>query len=346
VTSSVASPRRPRRRPTRLTTWRAKRKLADQKRELREARAEEAKQRKIYRAYDAEWQQGKKYQALIDKQTSLANQATSEMRTADSRDDQRGYDAAKTKRLNALRQLGTLLVAAKRALKDQDSAAADALQEQISSNDADIADTGSDQSQAQSQAERDAQQAADDEASRLADTGMDAAERARYSALQKDVAFAALTKPLDDDLTAAQSLETFLETVLGEAPGRGISDDVQSDLAQAVKQARDNITSITTGGSNSNAELQAQIDQANERARTADESARINAQALATFSGFGDIGSDGNSALGVVRGQPGLTVSFQSYVPPSPQEALRLAGHVASGFAYQPAAPSKSTRVG
>jgi hypothetical protein len=104
------------------------------------------------------------------------------------------------------------------------------------------------------------------------------------------------------------------------------------------------LTSLTTGGTNSNSELQAQIDAANARTDAVTAAAAVNAQALATFSGFGDIGSGGPNALGAAAGP--VTVSFQSYVPPSPQEALRLAGYVVGGIGYQNGTPSKSTKVG
>lgn len=320
---------------------RAERKLADQRDDLRKARAEEARQRKIFKAYEKERVQAVKYQEQITKQEQIADTAAAQMRTADSRDDQGAYDKAKAKRLEALKALRGLLDRARKALADQDSEAARELDKTIASTDSDVADTEGQRSDTQSDAER----AVDEEAQRFAESGMTAAERARKAQIEKGIALAALTAPLDDDAAAAGDLVSFFDQILGAAPGRGLADDVITEIAQQARQARDNLTSLTTGGArNSDPDLQAQLDQANERTRIANESARINAQALAVFGGSGDIGAGGPNAMAAARGVT-INQNITTLHPGTPQLHVAIADAALAGVGYKGGRPSKVEQV-
>lgn len=276
----------------------------------------------------------------IERLNTIQETDRQKMSNAAGAHDEDAYNSAQTDRVNILKKLKATYERAVGLAKDGSKFKAQ-LEGSLASVEGDIQDAGQTYADAAP-----AERAEETEADRIADTGMTDAERAAYSALEKDVALAALTPDLGDDKTAATAVDNFLESILSMAPGRGIPDDTISDLAGMVKQARDNITSLTTGGRNSDSDLQAQIDQANARADAATQSAQINAQALATFSGYGDIGAGGGTALGAVRDGGDFHLHLASYVPPSPQEALRLAGHVVSGIGYQALIPSKSTKVG
>lgn len=120
------------------------------------------------------------------------------------------------------------------------------------------------------------------------------------SRLNADIALAGLTEGLGDDTAAAQSLVDFLGGVLSEVQGdpahRG-GDGAIADIAGQLKQAKDNLRSLTAGGgTNSDQDLQAQIDQANARTADAESRARIAEQFAAVAGGPGDIGAGGPSA--------------------------------------------------
>lgn len=260
----------------------------------REAQATQRRQDRAFKVYASELKKAKAFQSQITRQEQLADTAASEMRTADGRNDQRGYDKAKKKRGDALAGLKTLLARARKALADQDSEAARELDKTIAQSDADIQDNNASESGAGSDADR----AADEEAEKTADTGMTAAERRRQSGIQRDIALAGLTQPLDDDKAQAQVLVDFLTGVLGEQGARGSGPDVVRDIAEQLGSAKSNLKSLIDGSStNSDANLQAQLDQERELRRVSDENARINAQALAVFGGSGDIGSGGRNAM-------------------------------------------------
>ncbi len=73
-------------------------------------------------------------------------------------------------------------------------------------------------------------------------------------------------------------------------PSRGGSASVR-DIADQLRQARDNVSSFTGGGAtNANPDVQAQLDQERARRETAERSAQISERALSVFSGAGDIG--------------------------------------------------------
>ncbi len=166
------------------------------------------------------------------------------------------------------------------------------------------------------------------------------AERAKLATLDRDVSLAALTSGLGDDESAAKSRLGFLEGILGavqSSPARG-GDSVIRDIADQVKQARDNVASFTGGtaaGLNESGDLQAQIAQRDEQLRVARRESEINARALATFQGAGDIGMGGRVVQNIYTLHPGDPAT------------LRAVGDAATaGQSLQPYVTSTRSTVG
>jgi hypothetical protein len=102
------------------------------------------------------------------------------------------------------------------------------------------------------------------------------------------------------------------------------------------------LESLTTG--NRDPDLQAQVDQAKEQTRVANENARLNAQALATFGGSGDIGAGGRNAIEAAQG--GVVVNIHSFIPPSIAQATQAAGWITGGLDAQGSRQSPRRAVG
>jgi TP901 family phage tail tape measure protein len=288
--------------------------LAAHRKSLAENKKAELRQRTAWEALRGELAQAKKYQALITRQEQLADIAANQMRTADGKDDQAGYDTAKGNRVAALKELRSLLVRARAALKDQDSQAARELDKSITQGDGDINEAES------------GEMAVDP----AKDPDLTDAQKALIGADDRAISLAALTKGLGDDTVAAgkkvSDVQSILDSLLSGA--QPSSDALVTSVADILSTAKQNFEALTSGGpSNTDPDLQAQFDQAKEERRIAREDARINRQALEVFAGSGDIGTGGRNARDAVN----TTVVFQSYVPPSPGEAMRLAGYVNGG---------------
>ena len=292
----------------------------------------ERKQRAAYETYEKERIQAVRFQREITKQEQLADTAASEMRTADGKDDEGAYDKAKDKRSKALKSLRELLARARAKLADQDSEAARELDKTIASTDDDIQSTSTSESEASSR-EPDEPELTDVQKKLLAGD-------------QKNIALAALTKGLDDDKAGAGKLVDDLQGILNSltSGAQPASDDLITDVAGQLKTARDNFESITTGKGNDNPDLQAQIDQANERNRVLAEESRLNRQALEVFGGSGDIGAGGRSA--VQAAAPNYHITLSSFVPPNEQQATQAAGWIVSGIDNQGARQSPRQAVG
>ena len=273
-------------------------------------------------------QQAKSFQDEIDRLQTLADEQGTRMNIANKAGDRAGYSAAKAGRGSLLDKLHLLVGQARRKLKDGKSNAAASLDAQLATLESDLQENQSANMDVEQQAE---QQAAE----RLADTGMTDQERAYLDQLERDVSLAALTEGLGDDQAAASAKVSFLESMLGQAMGpRPQSAAVVRDLADQVKSARDNLSSLTGGSStNDNADLQAQIDQQKERTRVAEETARLNAQTLATWSGRGDIGTGAANAYQAGSAAPNITVNT---LHPGDPATLRAIGDAATaGFGMQ-----------
>jgi TP901 family phage tail tape measure protein len=170
------------------------------------------------------------------------------------------------------------------------------------------------------------------------DGGLTKEERDQLDRLQADQSLAALTAGLGDDQAAAQATEQFLTNLLGAAiadPSRG-GASVIGDLADQVKQARDNVASLTAGSGstqNDNADLQAQINRANQRADTAENDARIANLGLKVFQGAGDIGS-------------GFTQNNYMLHPSDPSVLATIGSASVAGMSQQAARQSPRTNLG
>lgn len=285
-----------------------------------QASKSEAEARK-WRAYTARLaKQARDFQARITKTEKLADQYASEMGLANKQHDLAGYTTAKGRRGDALKRLADLLGRAHSALKDQKSATAIDLAKQI-------ADVQSEQIENESAA-LDEPEASDDAYS--------PDEKRRLSELDRDVALAALTQGTEDDTGAAAAKEQFLTGLLGAAQGAGRSADVIRELAEAVGSARSNVASLTGKGTNDNPDLQAQLDQANEKARIADLNSRQNAALWSAWNGPGDIGMGGG---------PTVNVSMNMLTGADPRVALNAANAVVAGIGYQGGIASPRTQV-
>jgi TP901 family phage tail tape measure protein len=258
-----------------------------------------------------ELRDAKTFQAKIDLETKRANNARDAMALADKRDDGPGYEKARKDQAAALTNLQKWLQGARDlSVKAGNVDRAADLEGTLTGIANDLIDNAA--AEQDEPDETPAQKAAREASERLADTGMTDAERARLSDIEKDAALAGLTQTLDDDKAAAGAKVSFLQGILDAAlgdPARGGSDTI-AELATSLKTARDNVTSFSGGTANENADLQAQIDQGNERTRVAEANSKISEAALAAFQGFAAAGPGG---LG------GTTVNINTLHPGDPK---------------------------
>jgi TP901 family phage tail tape measure protein len=232
------------------------------------------------------------YNREIERLNTLQENDRTRMGTAAKKGDEKGYNAAKKARSGLLGRLRDIYAKAVGLAKPGSSFAAE-LEGKLATVESDIADAAG-----ESYAPPDlspAEQAAQDAAERLRDTGMTDAEASYLRDLQAQQSLASLTTGLEDDKDAAGGIEAFLTGMLSAVqndPARGGSASVR-DIADQLKQARDNVASFSTAGTatNDNADLQAQLEQQRTRADTAERSQQISDRALSVFQGAGDIGS-------------------------------------------------------
>ena len=214
----------------------------------------------------------------IERLNTIQETDRSKMETAAKRGDAAGWNAAKKDRDSKLASLRDKYAKAVDLAKPGSNFAAE-LEGKLASVEGDIADAAGD-------------------AFSPFDGGLSADERKQLDRLQADQSLAALTEGLGDDQAAASATEQFLTGLLAAAqadPSRGGSS-VIGDLADQVKQARDNVASFAGSGAgsstqNDSADLQAQINRERTLRETAENSARIANLGLSVFQGAGDIGS-------------------------------------------------------
>lgn len=174
------------------------------------------------------------------------------------------------------------------------------------------------------------------------DGGMTAAEKKHLDELKAAQSLASLTVGLDDDQAAAVATEQFLTGLLGAAlsdQSRG-GASVIADLADQVKQARDNVASFAAGGTgstNSDPDLQAQLDQQRTRAETAERDAQISARALSVFQASGDLGFGPRVVVNQTN---------QMLHPADPQVLSTIAGSAVAGMSQQAFVTSPRTNLG
>lgn len=293
--------------------------LQDLQRSLAANRKAEPKRRAEWKQLAADLKQAKRYQAAITKTETLADVAAKQMATANAAGDRGGWDAAKGRRSAALKTLQTLLAKARDVLGDKNSQAAADLERAIAENAGDL--------------QSDSTEVFD--TPDTADEALSEDEKRRLANLDRDVALAALTEGVGDDLSAAESREKFLSGLLNAAVGGGRSAPVVTELADMVKTARENIKAFSSSSAtNENADLQAQIDQQRARADLAEQNARLNAQTLAAFSGYGDIGTGG------------VNVTVNTLHPGDPRTLTAIGQAAAAGFGFQGGISSPRTAVG
>ena len=172
------------------------------------------------------------------------------------------------------------------------------------------------------------------------------AEEGILTGMDKDISLAALTVATGDDSAALGKKASYLSGLLSSAKanngaGRGGAAGIKQ-IADDLKSTQDAISGLSTQTSASQ-DQQALLDQANAKAAAAQRSSDINAAALATFTGAGDIGTGGSNAYAAAGG---VTVNFHSTLAPSPAEAQRAAGIVVNGIGYQQPASSPRLKVG
>ena len=297
--------------------------LKKAKDELAELQGSLSANRKAQSQRRAEWAEARKllsdakrWQAEIKRQETIANTAASRMANANRAGDRGAYDAAKRDRLAALDRLRSMLQAAKDAFKGQ---------------------ANLDVSGQFEQTVGELQQATDEAFEISPDEALSDPEKARLAELDRDVALAALTAKTGDDVERATDRKNFLEGLLSTAQSQNRSAPVITELAELVQSARENVRSFSSSGaSNENADLQAQIDQQRARADLAEQNARLNAQALATFSDPNDIGT----------GWGGVNLTVNTLHPGDPRTLTAIGQAAAAGFGFQGGISSPRTAVG
>jgi len=170
-----------------------------------------------------------------------------------------------------------------------------------------------------------------------AETTYSASEQAQLDEFGRQIALAELTPEITDDQAALAGKASLLSSILsgaGNGAGRGGVTAV-TQIASELKSTRDQIAGLAGGTSSApdigtpgiTPDQQAQADQAARNQTMAAQSAAIDRLVGATMGGS-------------------PTLVFQSYVPPSPTEARRLADYTVGGIGYQGATQSSKDSVG
>jgi TP901 family phage tail tape measure protein len=295
-------------------------KLVELQKELRKARSSKAYRTEHLK--EQEWartlREAKAFQAKIDRETQEANIARNEMQLADNRGDGAGFQRAKSKRLAAINALKALYEEAKRHAIKVDPAYARELTEKIQG-----------------------QELEGEEVGRGEEPALTPEQEHALKSLEANVSLAALTPGLADDTSAAQQLVGFLEGALGQAEAAHAGPSAIKELADQVATARSNLQSLTGGGgSNENADVQAQIEQQKQRTEAAEQRAETAERALRVLGGPGDIGSGGANASAAV-------IQHNYMLHPSDPAVLKTIGEAATaGIDYQGGRRSPRIRVG
>ena len=165
------------------------------------------------------------------------------------------------------------------------------------------------------------------------ETTYNADEQRNLDDLGRQLALAELTPEITDDQGVLAAKEKYLAGILsgaGMGAGRGGVTAV-TQIATDLKSTRDQIAGLTgsspSGPAGITPDQQAQMDQAARNQTMAAQSAAIDRLVGATLGGS-------------------PTLVFQSYVPPSPTEARRLADYTVGGIGYQGATQSSKDTVG
>ena len=154
-------------------------------------------------------------------------------------------------------------------------------------------------------------------------------EQKQLDELGRQLAMAELTTEITDDQGVLAAKEKYLAGILngaGMGAGRGGVTAV-TQIAGDLKSTRDQLAGLTPTTPGITPDQQAQADQVARQQTMAAQSAAIDRLVGATLGGS-------------------PTLVFQSYVPPSPTEARRLADYTVGGIGYQGATQSSKDSVG
>ena len=154
-------------------------------------------------------------------------------------------------------------------------------------------------------------------------------EQKQLDELGRQLAMAELTTEITDDQGVLAAKEKYLAGILngaGMGAGRGGVTAV-TQIAGDLKSTRDQLAGLTPTTPGITPDQQAQADQTARNQTMAAQSAAIDRLVGATLGGS-------------------PTLVFQSYVPPSPTEARRLADYTVGGIGYQGATQSSKDSVG
>ena len=245
------------------------------------------------------------------------------MTAADNKDDQAGYNSAFDHRKTTLGNLqGKLKTAYDLALKyAPNSTWTQSLKGQLAALGVSL-----------SEMPASPETITPEQAAAAAETTFSVSEQAQLDEFARQIAMAELTPELTDDQAALAQKESLLSSILsgaGMGAGRGGVTAV-TQIAGELKSTRDQIAGLAGGTSTTpgiTADQQAQADQAARNQTMAAQSAAIDRLVGATMGGS-------------------PTLVFQSYVPPSPTEARRLADYTVGGIGYQGATQSSKDSVG
>jgi hypothetical protein len=296
--------------------------LDDAKRALKKAEGHRDRVEPTFKKRQQDYKAAKETNDQVQTLQSEINVLRDAMSVADRNDDTKTFDAKKKTRGEKIGALQTLLKRA-RQLANPKSKHARALNELISAAEVDAADNA------------DQVDTRDSSAASLDDL-LTAAERQRLDDLDLALAIAEGTAPIDDDRKALGDLLGTQQGILGRLQGAGAPSSILADVVRSINQTKGQLGDLTN-----TPDLQAQLDQANERTRVAQETARISDAFVRTAGASGDLGLAGGRG-----GAGGPNIVFQSYVPPSPEQAHQLGRHVTSGLNYQGARTSPREDVG
>lgn len=263
----------------------------------------------------------KRYADAVSKQEDFIEIAENSMTLAAKRKDSKAYGAANTKRTNALSNLkGWLTEAVK--LAPNGSKWQRELQKKLGQIKLSQEDGGPTMGEP--------------------DSYLTDAEQTSIDDYEAKASQAALTDTLDDDASALGSLKDIREAIYNRVVGAGAPSTVIKEAADELRQARDNVTNLVQ---NATPNKQAELDQANERARVAQKDSDAANAALKAFGGPGDIGSGGQNAYGAAGGST-VNVYAQSLTPHDPAHLALVAGAAAAGVNAQGYVPTSRVKTG
>jgi TP901 family phage tail tape measure protein len=263
--------------------------------------------------------EARKYAGLIKEQEDLVDIARLDMEDADRRNDDPAYREALRGRRTALAELGRLLSEALKHVKPG-SAYGRELRKAIGTARNDLGELPAEGAPVPTGEDFEA---------------LTPEQQKRLEDIERDIALAELTQPLDDDRSAIGALVSFREGILSALQAQGAPSSAIGQAARDLKSAREQLSALSESIT---PDLQAQLDQANERLRIEAEGRRVSDLALATFQGAGDLG------LHVPAQQTSITVN--TLHPGDPALLEQIGRAATAGQSLQGSRRSPRTHVG